>query len=117
VRATSDVDTGQLEHPLGGRLEDRFEFRFCGGEMLAATGQRLLLGAVGQKAVMANPHESVGKHMLEKPLDEFTGWQDRDLATIAVGPIALNVSIVYDGQARLLGVTVCRIKEVTNGIS
>jgi len=56
--------------------------------MLAAAGQGLLLGAVGQKTVMANPHESVGKHMLKKSPDEFSGWQDRDLATIAVGPIA-----------------------------
>ena len=87
-QATSDVDTGQLEHPLGGRFEDRFEFRFGEGKMLAATGQRVLLGAVGEKAVMANPHESVGKHMLEKSPDEFIGWQDRDFATIAVGPIA-----------------------------
>jgi hypothetical protein len=55
--------------------------------MLAATGERLLLGAVGQKSIMANPHESVGKHMLQKSVYEFTGWQDRDLATIAVGPI------------------------------
>ena len=62
-----------------------FGFRLFGAELLTATRQRLFLRAVGQKAVVANPHESIRKHMLQESADEFINWQDGDLATMFAG--------------------------------
>jgi hypothetical protein len=43
---------------------------------------------------MANPHEAIGKDVLEKSANEFRGWQRGDLAPIAIRPISIMESHV-----------------------
>src|SRR6185312_14656115 len=65
------IDAGEtLESiaPIGLR---RFRSRRGAGKHLTAQGQGLFAVTVGQQAVIADPHEAVGKDMQKKTAEEF----------------------------------------------
>src|SRR3990167_2385918 len=84
-----DVDT-QRQHPLDGGPGRR---RLVHGnrrraQQFPTTGQSLLLVSTGQQAVMADSHETIRQHVLQKAPKELVGWQPHRLAAGALTAVA-----------------------------
>ena len=83
--------------------------------------------AVGEKAIVADPLEAIGKHVLQKPADELMCFQTHDFlhATMSViapaegdmGVAERDKAAVRDGNtvgvARQIGEPVYRLRSVT----
>ncbi len=73
-RASSDIDTGQLEHELvGGFFGDGRGIRTKVQELAALGSQGF--GGVGEKAEVADSHKPTRKDMKQESPDEFLDWE------------------------------------------
>ena len=63
-----------------------------------------MLGAVaiGEEAIVPDPHEALGEDMEEKPTDEFLGREAHDLGLVPVGivpPTEANLAVLAIQEA------------------
>lgn len=71
VRATGDINTGQPEHHLLNRLVSHFRKTVALPEQFSAYAHIALFVPVGQEAIMADSHKSLGQHVEQKTTDKF----------------------------------------------
>ncbi len=94
--ASSDIDAGELEHELlGGSFDDGRQIG-TQAQKLAAAGEKLGR-VVGEKAEMADSHETFGDDMKQEASDKFLDWECSGFQPIPVFSIAVsegNLSIV-----------------------
>ena len=84
-----DIDSCQGQHQLLDGALGRW--RRCGREAYELTTLRqTIFGVVGQKAVVAHPHEALGDDVEQKAADELLGTERHQLAPILVFSIAVS---------------------------
>ena len=105
-RTQADIHPGEPEHHLDHGLLDSFGLLLSRRFQLCADALQVLpLARIGQKAEMANLHESGRKDMEEEPSDELVGIEGEQFHLIVVGsvPVAEGDGTLLDRADTVIG--------------